>query len=151
MEPKEPAGERVRRNTSKKSNERIDATILQNIEKYSASPQLIRARIKELDKEWDIERVLEINMSTLSIIGLILAITVSIYWLILPGIVLLFFVQHALQGWCPPIPVFRHFNVRTRPEIDREKYALKAIRGDFSMINLSTGNARAVFDAVQKI
>lgn len=151
MEPKEPAGERVRRNTSKKSNKRIDNAIVNYIEKYSANPQLIPSRIKELDKEWDIERVLEINMSTLSIIGLILAITVSIYWLILPGVVLTFFVQHALQCWCPPIPVFRHFDVRTRPEIDREKYALKAIRGDFSAITLSAGNAHAVFEAVQKV
>jgi hypothetical protein len=151
METKEPKGERVRKNTSAKSNERIDKEIISNIDKYTKMPQSISARIVELDKEWDIERVLEINMSTLSIIGLVLAITINIFWLILPGVVLLFFVQHALQGWCPPIPVFRHFNIRTRPEIDREKYALKAIRGDFNLSSISSGNAQAAFQAVQKI
>lgn len=32
--------------------------------------------------------------------------------------------QHGLQGWCPPLPVLRRLGVRTRGEIDREKYAL---------------------------
>lgn len=151
METKEPEGERVRKYTATSKNEKIDALIIGNIEKYSKNPQFIAQRIKQLDKEWDIERVLEINMSTLSIIGITLAVFVNIYWLMLPSIVLLFFVQHALQGWCPPIPIFRYFKVRTRPEIDREKYALKAIRGDFN--NLSSGNNNAVeaFKAVQRI
>ena len=49
----------------------------------------------------------------------------------LPGIVLPFLFQHAVQGWCPPVPVLRRLGVRTREEIDREKYALKVLRGDF--------------------
>jgi hypothetical protein len=151
METKEPSGERVRKNTPSKTNKKIDDQILSNIEKYSKAPHLIPDRIKELDKEWDIERVLELNMATLAIIGISLATFVNIYWLILPAIVLLFFIQHAVQGWCPPIPVFRYFNVRTRPEIDREKYALKAIRGDFSNLELNNSSAYTVFEAVQKI
>lgn len=150
MIAKEPDGERVRKNTAEEKNTKIDNEIIRNIENYSKTPQLIAARIKQLDKEWDIERVLEINMSTLSIIGISLAVFVNIYWLILPSTVLLFFVQHAIQGWCPPIPVFRYFKVRTRPEIDREKYALKAIRGDFSKIEFNN-NAFAAFEATQKI
>ena len=39
--------------------------------------------------------------------------------------------QHALQGWCPTVPEFRRIGVRTAKEINREKYALKAMRGDF--------------------
>jgi hypothetical protein len=42
-----------------------------------------------------------------------------------------FFMQHALQGWCPPLPVFRRLGFRTQYEIEQERYALKAIRGDF--------------------
>jgi len=33
--------------------------------------------------------------------------------------------QHGLQGWCPPLPLLRRLGIRTRGEIDREKYALK--------------------------
>jgi hypothetical protein len=146
METKEPKGERVRRSTSTKQNAKIDSKILDNIDYYIKHPSEIPSRIKKLDKEWDIERVLETNMSILALTGLALAVFVDPYWLILPGLVLLFFLQHALQGWCPPIPLFRAMGVRTRPEIDREKYALKAIRGDFSTI--SNTNPQTVFEAV---
>ena len=42
-----------------------------------------------------------------------------------------FLLQHALQGWCPPLPLFRRLGVRTAREIARERYALQALRGDF--------------------
>jgi hypothetical protein len=61
----------------------------------------------------------------------------------------LFFVQHAIQGWCPPIPIFRAYKVRTRPEIDREKYALKALRGDFA--GTQNDNPMSVFQAVKLV
>lgn len=98
MIAKEPDGERVRKNTAEKKNAKIDNEIILNIEKYSKNPPLIADRIKQLDKEWDIERVLEINMSIISILGISLAVFANIYWLILPSIVLLFFIQHAIQG-----------------------------------------------------
>ncbi|HEX8886849.1 MAG TPA: hypothetical protein VF797_20360, partial [Noviherbaspirillum sp.] len=81
---------------------------------------------EQLDKEWDVERMLEANGSTLALTGLVLGATVNKKWLILPGIVLPFLLQHALQGWCPPLPVLRRLGIRTRSEIDREKYALLA-------------------------
>lgn len=56
-------------------------------------------------------------------------------WLILPTVVLSFFMQHAIQGWCPPLPILRKLNIRTSKEIEQEKYALKLIRGDFDDLN----------------
>ncbi len=50
----------------------------------------------------------------------------------LPAVVAGFLLQHALQGWCPPLPLFRRLGVRTAAEIDQERYALKALRGDFA-------------------
>ncbi len=141
----EPKGERVRKSTRDKRNEEIDRKIIERIGYYSVKPAEIGKRIRQLDREWDIERVLEVNMSLIAMTGLLLSVFVNIYWLILPGIVLLFFFQHAVQGWCPPIPVFRFFGVRTRPEIDREKYALKALRGDFSGMEK---NIPAIWQAV---
>lgn len=139
-----PEGERVREVTADTQNNKIDEKILENISQYAAASDVeISKRIKVLDKELDIERVLEINMATLSLIGLSLGVFVNPYWFILPTAVLLFFVQHALMGWCPPIPVFRALKVRTRPEIDREKYALKALRGDFEIIHNATGLQKA--------
>jgi hypothetical protein len=51
--------------------------------------------------------------------------------LVLTLAVLGFLLQHAVQGWCPPLALLRRLGVRTRREIDAEKYALKALRGDF--------------------
>ena len=73
------------------------------------------------------------NASALAFTGLLLGITRNKRWLIVPSIVLPFLFQHAVQGWCPPIPVLRRLGVRTRKEIDREKYALKTLRGDFEI------------------
>ena len=78
--------------------------------------------------------MLESNAATLALIGLVLGVTRDRRWLLVPGIVLPFLLQHALQGWCPPIEIIRRLGVRTRREIDRERVALKALRGDFGLI-----------------
>ncbi|MFL9710544.1 hypothetical protein [Methylobacillus sp. Pita1] len=123
--------DRVRNATSDTVNDEIDRQTDRNIETFSAlGEEEIKARIQRLDKEWDIERVLEVNASTLSLAGLALGVFVNKRWLLLPAGVLTFLLQHGLQGWCPPLPILRRLGVRTRSEIDREKYALlESIRG----------------------
>jgi hypothetical protein len=124
---------RVRKNTSGTVNREIDERILENVKSYAGqSRNEISYRIKELEQEWDIERILEMNASALAFTGLVLGVTHNKRWFLVPGIVLPFLFQHAIQGWCPPVPVLRRLGVRTREEIDREKYALKALRGDFA-------------------
>ena len=41
---------------------------------------------------------------------------------------------HKVQGDLAPVGLLRKWGVRTRREIDREKYALKILRGDFQMM-----------------
>lgn len=124
--------ERVRRSTPDKLNRKIDQQLKYNIQQYSNSDNgAITNRIKELEKEWDVERALEVNMPIIALSGLALGVFVHKRWLALPAVVLGFFLQHALQGWCPPLPVFRKLGYRTKEEIEKERYALKAIRGDF--------------------
>lgn len=121
------SADRVRRSTPMHLNRQIDHQTNANIERYCAKGSTaILHRIEELDREWDIERVLEVNASTLALSGLVLGLTVDRKWLALPAIVLPFLLQHGLQGWCPPLPILRRMGIRTRGEIDREKYALKA-------------------------
>jgi hypothetical protein len=125
--------DRVRANTSEEINLQIDRELEARVREYAQrSPDEITRRINEIDREWDMERLLETNASALAFTGLVLGVTHSKKWLIVPGIVLPFLFQHAVQGWCPPVPVFRRLGVRTRKEIDREKYALKVLRGDFA-------------------
>jgi hypothetical protein len=52
-------------------------------------------------------------------------------WYILPAAVTSFWLQHGLQGWCPPLPLFRKMGIRTTREINEERMALKVLRGDF--------------------
>jgi len=75
--------------------------------------------------------VLALNAATLSLTGLALGLSVNRKWLVLPGVVMSFLLQHAVQGWCPPLPIIRRAGVRTAREIEAERTILKAIRGDF--------------------
>lgn len=127
---------RVRKSSSEKQNREIDQQTLQHIRTYdNLSKAGISRRLKELDKEWDIEKTLEVNASSLALTGLLLGAFVNKRWYILPGVVTAFLLQHGLQGWCPPLPLFRKLGVRTRHEIDEERYALKVLRGDFDKIS----------------
>lgn len=93
--------------------------------------EAITARIGKLEQETDVERALEVSAATLGLAGTLLAAAHHRRWLWLAGIVTAFLLQHRLQGWCPPIAVFRRLGARTRAEIDAERYALKLLRGDF--------------------
>jgi len=72
-------------------------------------------------------------------------------FLLLPGLVAGFLLQHALQGWCPPVPLFRRAGVRTAAEIERERYALKALRGDFQPISRNADNDQATAMALRAV
>jgi hypothetical protein len=99
----------------------------------------IDRRLAELDREWDIERTLEANAATAVLIGSALGALVDRRFFAFPAVVAGFLLQHAVQGWCPPLPLFRRAGVRTASEIDYERYALKAIRGDFANVPGTTG------------
>jgi hypothetical protein len=128
--------ERVRRNTDCAINDQIRRQTESNVACYEAAgPDAIDRRLAELEQEWDIERCVETMAPTFSLIGLWLGITVNRKWLALPIVIQAFFLQHALQGWCPPIPLLRRLGVRTMEEIQEERFALKALRGDFRPID----------------
>jgi hypothetical protein len=125
--------DRVRANTSTSVNKRIDAESEYRLRANVKAPAaLISDRLQTLDHEWDVERVLEVESSSMALMGLILSLLVDRRLLILPGFVSAMVFLHAAQGWYPLLPVFRRLGLRSRNEIDRERYALKALRGDFS-------------------
>ncbi len=127
-DPTAASADRVRRSTPEHINRQIDDDTDASIASVAVrTREAIEQRMAELDREWDVERILEVNASTLALTGLVLGVTVNRKWLLLPGIVLPFLLQHGLQGWCPPLPVLRRLGVRTRGEIDREKNALAKV------------------------
>ena len=131
---------RVPLHTPARYNDAIRRQTESNISRYAqAGPAAIERRLRELGREWDIERVLEANAASLAFAGVALGALIDRRFLILPALVTGFLLQHALQGWCPPVPLFRHLGVRTAAEIDEERYALKALRGDFRRMPPSDG------------
>ena len=126
--------QRVSRSTAREINEQIEARIADSVRRHAEHPDGIDRRLRELDEEWDIERTLEANASTLAFTGVVLGATFDRRWLVLPAVVTAFLFQHAVQGWCPPLPILRRLGFRTMREIDIERYALKALRGDFGQI-----------------
>jgi len=128
--------DRVRAHSSRAQNHRIDVQTQQCLERHATNDrEAITRHLEMLDREWDVERYLQMNAGIVSLSGVVLGALVSRRFLVLPAAVFGFFFQHATQGWCPPLPVFRRMGVRTRREINKEKYALKALRGDFDNVS----------------
>lgn len=132
--------ERVAVSTADRVNRRIRRQIEEGLAYYAEHPDEIRHRLAELKREWDIERVLEANAASLALTGVALG-TRDRRFLVLPALVTGFLLQHALQGWCPPIPILRSCGVRTAAEIDLERNALKVLRGDYRA-GAAEGSAR---------
>lgn len=124
--------QRVAANTAAEINRRNADEIEHSVRWHATHPGAISRRIEELEREWDIERALQANAATAVLIGVSLGATVDRKFFFLPGIVAGFLLQHAFQGWCPPLPVLRRLGLRTSDEIAQERYALKALRGDFA-------------------
>lgn len=140
---------RVSRNTNRDANQQIEEEIEERVEWYAAHRSQIAARLKQLDAEWDIERTLELNASALAFTGVLLGTTLDKRFYLLPAVVTAFLFQHAVQGWCPPLPVLRAIGFRTAREIEIERNALKALRGDYGGNRRVNGSARNALDAAK--
>jgi hypothetical protein len=143
---------RVIRHSPKSANLRIAHELGAAIAHYrNATPAEIDRRLRELDSEWDIERTLETNAAVVSLVGLALGAGVDRRFNILPAIVAGFLLQHALQGWCPPVEIFRRRGVRTTEEIEAERDALKYMRGDFGGPESRQASAASIAEAVAPV
>lgn len=132
---------RASNQTGSAINQRIRDEAVARIAHLARHPDGIGQRLKELDREWDLERALEANASVLAFTGTLLGASVDRRWLALPMGVTAFLFQHAIQGWCPPLPILRRLGIRTSSEIAAERYALKALRGDFAAVSRDSPEA----------
>ena len=148
------SADRVAISSPEQANEAIREEIDQNVARLAGTdPRQIGERLEELDREWDIERTLEANAATIVLVGTALGAFVDKKFFVLPAVVGGFLLQHALQGWCPPLPIFRSLGIRTQQEIEQERYALKALRGDFRGAGESAagdGRAAKALDAARR-
>lgn len=131
-----PPSDRVRAHTWPLVNDRLDTETQLRLRPAgaSASTDQLTRRITELAAEWDFDRTLETEAALMGLAGLALGVAVDRRLLVLPAFVSAMLVVHATHGWYPLLPLFRRVGVRTRDEIDRERYGLKALRGDFQAL-----------------
>lgn len=140
---------RVACNTSEEVNRRIrNATEMNVVRAAQEGVAGIDRRLRELDQEWDIERCLETGAASLTLLGLAMGSSEDRKWFLLPGAVAGFLLLHAMQGWCPPLPVLRRAGVRTAQEIGEERMALKALRGDFAGVAAGDHGAESIVQAL---
>jgi hypothetical protein len=142
-----PTATRVQENTRPDINARIQRDTEIDLGAAAKNPQDIERRLRELDQEWDIERMLQTNFGIVNLLGITLGALAARPFFLLTGVAAGFMGLHALQGWCPPMPVLRRLGFRTAREIAQERYALKALRGDFE--GLDRDNAEAVLASVK--
>jgi hypothetical protein len=119
-----PSAYRVPAHTDKRVNAAIRERTDRSVAYFRNHPEEVERRRRELDREWDVERTLEAMSACFSLVGLALGVTRDRRFLVIPCVVQTFFLQHALQGWCPPLPVLRRLGFRTIEEIQRERRAI---------------------------
>ncbi len=131
------AVDEIRAHTPDDVQQRIDSTLEERIRFYAVQPrEVIERRLRELDQEQDLDRVLTVNTASVALGGVVLSfLGGGRKWLLVSGTALTFLVMHSVQGWCPPVNYLRRRGVRTRIEIDAERYALKLLRGDFESVH----------------
>lgn len=125
--------DRLRAHTAPDVNAQIDDAMRDRLFRYAgASDREIAARLDALEREWDVERCIECLAPAAALTGIVLSVLRGRRWLIVPGVALGWLLQHAVRGGAAPLAALRNLGVRTRHEIDEERYALKALRGDFA-------------------
>ena len=112
------------------ASRRIRREIEARVGYYADRPGEIEGRLIELDREWAVEQALDVQTAAATLAGSLLALGAR-RWVLVPAVLSAFMLQHAFQGRCAPRTLLRRMGYRTAAEIEVERYALKAVRGDF--------------------
>lgn len=82
--------------------------------------------IEELEKEWDIEKIVELSAAVVTIASVLLSHTKNKQLNKLGETISSLLGVDSLKNWRPPTPFLRGMGFRSREEIDRE---IKSLRG----------------------
>jgi len=99
-----------------------------------AGPCAIDHRLGQLDREWSAGRMTKISAALLIGLGLTLALTVSPWWAILSALTCLALLQCLVSPTSLLGEAFHRMGFRSGAEIERERLALRVLRGDFSRL-----------------
>jgi hypothetical protein len=106
---------------------------------HRLNPERIPDRLEELEQEWDIERALTTAASGATLASLLFTILRGAKWLFLGLGAQAFVMQHALHGRCGPSDLLRNLGLRTRDEIEQEKFELQRMLDDAGGPDEQTG------------
>ncbi len=142
----------IENNSDPKVNHRVREQLRETMARYeTANPRELTYRLAELDQEWDTERYLQLGFSCAVLAGLALGAISDRKWRLWPALAACFMVQNVTQGWCPPLLVLRRLGVRTAAEINRERIAIKLVRGDFAEVGAqATGGANSLLRVIEE-
>ncbi len=130
---------RIRRFSTEEINSKLQIEAEYRVAYYANHRDEIGPRLRELDEEWDIERAIELEAAGTVLTGFLLGATVSRKWFFLSVVASAMLLLHNMRGNYPLLPLFRRLGFRTAREIAQERYALKALRGDFRSVKRSDG------------
>ncbi|MBM7118229.1 DUF2892 domain-containing protein [Archangium primigenium] len=126
----------VRTHSPDGMNRRIDAHVERCVRDLAerGDRRAISDYLDRLERAWDLNRVVTVAASAVSLVGVALAPRNRPGWAVVGGVAAGLLLQQGLFGFGPLATLARAFGARTRREIDLEKFALKALRGDFERI-----------------
>jgi hypothetical protein len=142
-----PDSDRARRHTASFVLRRIDDDTLDHLMEVENHPETAARRLEALDREWDIDRTLEAEAAAMGLLGLALGTFVRPALLAIPATVGAAVFLFGTRGIYPLLPIFRRLGIRTAREIERERYAVKALRGDFAALPASPSSGRGAQNA----
>jgi hypothetical protein len=126
----------ARTHTAQGVNRRIDTRVEACVRHMAGQTDrlAIGRYLERLEREWDLNRVVTVAASGVALLGVALAPRRAGGWKVVAGVAAGLLLQQGLSGFGPLTTLARLAGVRTRREIDLEKFALKALRGDFERI-----------------
>jgi hypothetical protein len=137
-----PPVEKTEINTDSRIKEQIHDETSERLAKYeNANLHELTYRLVELDQEWDVEHILQFGFSSVVLGGIALSKLSNKKFILFPCLAAGFLMQQLVAGWCPPFLVLRRLGFRTAAEINRERMALKIMRGDFAHLGVPSGQA----------
>lgn len=109
----------------------------ENVARFaSATPQILDQRLCELDCAWDVERTAQVGVAGLTLVGLAAAAYWGVGWWAVPIVGASLLLIQAIWCWSPLSALLSCCGLRTRRDHAQERYALKALRGDFQRLTL---------------
>ncbi len=123
--------ERVEQNTSPAQQHQFEQQLRANISQYmNADKPALDKRLAELDREWNVERMIELEAPVMIGLGALLGMTLNRKWFGLSVFAASMVITHNTQGWYPLLRLFQNVGFRSQKLIEEERSALRVLRGD---------------------